>query len=324
MTQALMLAPAPVTHLHPAAPNFDADAEAVLLETPLVVAFRRFKFALEDRRTDRTELRVLFQLMEKINYTSGTAVVDRSWLADKLGVEKRVLENALYNLRRFGYIDWERRVDAELHPGRRLTHYVLPVTRITEDNLAQALKQFSRALAQKAKSSAIENSEKRSKRENDGNSTPYTVQKSTPDTVQSKIETTPHRVQTTPYAVQKSTPYAVDRDLNNITCNNKEETTPDTVQFTNTRHGKPSRLPEDWQPSAEDREFALKLGLNDRQVLILADGFRDYWLGPKAKHGGLKVDWPRTWRERVRNYVLHKAEKDAPNGSTKKPGGRRR
>lgn len=52
------------------------------------------------------------------------------------------------------------------------------------------------------------------------------------------------------------------------------------------------RLPEDWQPSHEDRSFALGLGLNPTDI---APQFADFWHA-KAGAGGRKVDWSATWR----------------------------
>ncbi|NSL93898.1 hypothetical protein [Acetobacter syzygii] len=51
-------------------------------------------------------------------------------------------------------------------------------------------------------------------------------------------------------------------------------------------------MPEDWQPSHEDRSFALGLGLNPTDI---APQFADWWHA-KAGAGGRKVDWTATWR----------------------------
>jgi hypothetical protein len=53
-----------------------------------------------------------------------------------------------------------------------------------------------------------------------------------------------------------------------------------------------TRLPPDWQPSQDDRAFALNLGLNVQSV---AAGFRDYWHA-KAGKDATKLDWSATWR----------------------------
>jgi len=53
-----------------------------------------------------------------------------------------------------------------------------------------------------------------------------------------------------------------------------------------------SRLAPDWQPSAADCEFAYARGLDPD---LLADQFADYWHA-KPGAGGVKLDWPATWR----------------------------
>lgn len=63
---------------------------------------------------------------------------------------------------------------------------------------------------------------------------------------------------------------------------------------------KGSRLPLDWQPSPELRQFARKQGLSESQITLEAEKFRDYW---KSVGGakGCKLDWDATWRNWVRN-----------------------
>lgn len=61
-----------------------------------------------------------------------------------------------------------------------------------------------------------------------------------------------------------------------------------------------SRLPDDWQPSKEDRAFA---GDFDIDVDATASVFRDYWHAV-AGAKGRKTDWPATWR----NWVRREAE----------------
>ncbi|MFH5924570.1 YdaU family protein [Roseomonas xinghualingensis] len=53
-----------------------------------------------------------------------------------------------------------------------------------------------------------------------------------------------------------------------------------------------TRLPQDWAPSPEDRQFAHSLGLDPDAV---AASFRDYWHGKPGKDGR-KADWSATWR----------------------------
>ena len=54
---------------------------------------------------------------------------------------------------------------------------------------------------------------------------------------------------------------------------------------------KPHRLPADWQPSQDCREFASDLGLDADAT---AEAFVDYWTGKGS--GTKRTDWARTWR----------------------------
>ncbi|WP_198374043.1 DUF1376 domain-containing protein [Neoroseomonas rubea] len=62
-----------------------------------------------------------------------------------------------------------------------------------------------------------------------------------------------------------------------------------------------TRLPDDWQPSPTDRDFACSLGLDADAV---AARFRDFWRA-KAGQQGVKLDWSATWR----NWCRQDAER---------------
>ena len=62
------------------------------------------------------------------------------------------------------------------------------------------------------------------------------------------------------------------------------------------RNDRAYRLPDDWQPSPADREYAQSLGLDVERAVR---DFRDYWHaegGAKAR----KVNWSLTWQNRCR------------------------
>jgi hypothetical protein len=61
-----------------------------------------------------------------------------------------------------------------------------------------------------------------------------------------------------------------------------------------------TRLPDDWQPSVEDWRFCTEKGLTNGQAREIADEFRDYWLSEPGPRGR-KLDWSRTFRNRVRD-----------------------
>ena len=76
------------------------------------------------------------------------------------------------------------------------------------------------------------------------------------------------------------------------------------------KHG--TRLPDDWRPDEQDREFAQALGLS---VDGVAAKFIDHW---RAKPGaaGRKLDWSATWR----NWCRSDAERHGGGGAGR--GGR--
>ena len=58
-----------------------------------------------------------------------------------------------------------------------------------------------------------------------------------------------------------------------------------------------SRLPNDWQPSFDEIEFARQLGVDGATE---ADKFRDYWIAQPGQKG-VKTNWASTWRNWCRN-----------------------
>ena len=63
-------------------------------------------------------------------------------------------------------------------------------------------------------------------------------------------------------------------------------------------HNKGTRLPKDWQPTAEFIDFC-KQERPDLNVQMVVNEFRDYWVS-KAGADGVKLDWLATWRNWVR------------------------
>ena len=60
-------------------------------------------------------------------------------------------------------------------------------------------------------------------------------------------------------------------------------------------------LPKDWQPDAEDRDYAIKLGLNPQ---ITALKFFNHWTGEATGAKARKVSWKKTWQ----NWCLRAVE----------------
>jgi len=79
-----------------------------------------------------------------------------------------------------------------------------------------------------------------------------------------------------------------------------------------------TRLPADWVPSSADIEAAKVEGLSDSDIAREAAKFRDYWLA-KPGQGGVKLDWPATWRNwcrRAADYLGRKPKLVSVNGET--------
>ncbi|OAF05445.1 hypothetical protein AYJ54_00635 [Bradyrhizobium centrolobii] len=66
------------------------------------------------------------------------------------------------------------------------------------------------------------------------------------------------------------------------------------------------RLPPDWTPAEVERNFARKLGWSETQIDAEAANFRDYWIA-KPGSGGVKLDWPATWRKWIRSSKVKPA-----------------
>lgn len=66
------------------------------------------------------------------------------------------------------------------------------------------------------------------------------------------------------------------------------------------KHG--TRLPDDWKPGQEERDFARSLDLSEDEIDYVAAEYADYWHGIPGQKG-VKLDWLGTWRNWVRRFV---------------------
>lgn len=81
-----------------------------------------------------------------------------------------------------------------------------------------------------------------------------------------------------------------------------------------------TRLPEDWEISAKEADFARKKGFFEQEIAEMADNFRDYWLS-RADKGAVKLDWSRTWNMWVRRDIERLGpprSRENKNGSMRK------
>lgn len=62
------------------------------------------------------------------------------------------------------------------------------------------------------------------------------------------------------------------------------------------------RIDPHWIPCPEARNFALAKGLNESEIAVEAEKFRNYWEGVSGSKG-VKRDWLATWRNWIINRV---------------------
>lgn len=74
-----------------------------------------------------------------------------------------------------------------------------------------------------------------------------------------------------------------------------------------------SRLPPDWEPSDQDKEFATQSGVPWNSE---AAKFRDYWCA-QAGAKGRKADWTATWRNWIRRAAETRKNWPALSGTPK-------
>ena len=65
------------------------------------------------------------------------------------------------------------------------------------------------------------------------------------------------------------------------------------------RPSRGTRIDPDWSPLEADRLLAKQEGFSESEINREALRFRDYWTG-RAGSGGVKLDWPATWRNWIR------------------------
>ncbi len=129
-------------------PSFDDDRENALSQGLVLVSFRRLGLAVRDTRCTRPHMQVLLNLMEHMSHDTGTAYCSRRAIGEEEGLSEKTVENVLYDLRAWHYVDWSRRAFPDLHRGR-LLHYVLPVCRYSEDEITAAIMAMRVAKGQK-------------------------------------------------------------------------------------------------------------------------------------------------------------------------------
>jgi hypothetical protein len=84
-----------------------------------------------------------------------------------------------------------------------------------------------------------------------------------------------------------------------------------------------TRLPEDWEPSAEEFDLGRDAGLTDEEIHRAAVEFRNYWCS--RSRDATKLSWRLTWHNRVNELGDRKRERGSRMASAPaQPGGGRR
>lgn len=284
--------------------NFDDHLRAIEREGAIVVLYSRARSALRDQRLERSHRLVYAEMLERINSVTGFCFPSRQTIAERTGLALRVVENALYELRSWGYIDWERRLTE--HGSRRLLHYTVPAARIDYNTLQEEIYRFRLSL-------------------DDKRTAPPVVQR------------TPQAVQTisTPPAVQNAKKYTAGGGPNctaggeTVTNEKKLEVSevlgaPDErarakadgkIEEPPRSRGKPrTQFPVEVTGLGEDGlAYALAEGLTEPEA---HQQFRDFRNHHTAK-GNLMADWSAAWRTWVSN-----AKRFGHVGTDRRNGGR--
>jgi hypothetical protein len=226
--------------------TFQDDADAVQQHV-FLAGFKKLAEANWDPRMERAHRQVLTNIAEHISDKTGTAYPDWRSIAEEEGLGEGTVRNCIYELKKWGYLVWERRESPDQHAGR-LTHYTLPVVSYSRDEMvagieawcAEMRREIPRPWGKNSTPPAVQNGEVYTahgvrnytahgvKSDQNGESTPPTVQKTTPSAVQ---KTTPSAVQkTTPSAVQEFTPPAVQNGRNTPPAVQNGRNTPPAVQ----------------------------------------------------------------------------------------------
>ena len=85
----------------------------------------------------------------------------------------------------------------------------------------------------------------------------------------------------------------------------KAHQSPDSTTASKKRGERGTRLPENWEPGSDGREFALSLGIGGLAFHDQASRFVDYWRAQPGQKG-VKADWSATWRNWIRRAAGEK------------------
>jgi hypothetical protein len=281
------ISPPPIGHNQPTL----TSASEANVETGVLLLCKEFLVtAIQDRRLNRTHLRVLACFVEFVNRRTAKAWPGRQLIADTLGLDVRNVSNALFELRNWGYLIAER--ERVVEAGNR-SLMVYTFGNVDHDTIRREIDAYV-ANIKGAKFTAPGEAKVTPEGEVTAKS-PHRVNSKSPQGVNNTL------VGELPE--NPTSPYAVDSNL---------DTKPTTVELNNSSPPEPELQPK---PPAEKRATRLReewilpkpwgvwamehFHISRDQVLGEAARFRDYWVSaPGAK--AAKKDWEATWRNWIR------------------------
>jgi biotin operon repressor len=84
------------------------------------------------------------------------------------------------------------------------------------------------------------------------------------------------------------------------------------------RTTKGTRIPDEWEPSEADKQYARDKGLSWQEITFQAEKFVNFW---QSKPGaqGVKVKWDATWRNWILSYIERNGASGAKQGRANDP-----
>lgn len=252
--------------------------------------------AIQDRRLERSHLRVLAVIAEHMNKFTAEASPSRQMIAAAIGLEVSTVSNVLSELRFLGYLVSEKRKDDDA--GRKLTFYAFG--RIDHETIRREVGKYVKSFRESGGSNSSPQEVNSAKKEAPKTSPPavnitaHGEQKSSPPTVNIPVSGEVFTVQnkrSKNYSLLKS----LDSNLEIIPSTPPQEaTSPPAGNTEKAKRG--TRLPENWKLPKSWGEWALEtFRVNETQVRAEAERFKNHWLA-KAGKDATKIDWQATWR----------------------------
>lgn len=286
--------------------------------------------AIRDDRIDRGCLKVLVELIDSMNRETWTSWLGREAIADRTGVSIKTAGNCIYQLKALGYIVGEKRETPQAG-NRVLMHYTLSALSPEEIDAA-----ISRAIGSirgnidtithiktarhrgqsVEKVPAIEGTIRESAC-HDGQEMPAIegTSEKVPAIEGSFVPAIEGKSQNSPKSARYSG-CSISKEESNKT--NRAPTAPaEAVEIEGRSAERPTpkrgtRLTADWVLPKSWGEWALaSCVITEAQIRREAENFRDFWIA-KPGAGGVKLDWPATWRNWIRRNYRDKGDDAAP------------